>query len=115
MLAAQGHFEDAEAECARLLDPERNPAIDPKTGKGKGEMVVGATPDTTFVDAHPSWEVSTGSYDLEIRVATDFATLYNKYYGETERNLRALDAEEVRFLIHYGPPLAGTRASMRRP
>ncbi|MEM1383785.1 MAG: glycine--tRNA ligase subunit alpha [Pseudomonadota bacterium] len=27
------HFQDAEAECTALLDPERNPATDPKTGR----------------------------------------------------------------------------------
>ncbi|MDT8343711.1 MAG: glycine--tRNA ligase subunit alpha [Thermohalobaculum sp.] len=37
------HFEDAEAECARLLDPELNPAIDPKTGK-------------RIVMAHPAYD-----------------------------------------------------------
>ncbi|MCL5776736.1 glycine--tRNA ligase subunit alpha [Limibaculum sp. FT325] len=37
------HFEDAEAECARLLDPELNPAIDPKTAK-------------RIVMAHPAYD-----------------------------------------------------------
>lgn len=37
------HFEDAEAECARLLDPELNPAADPKTGK-------------RIVMAHPAYD-----------------------------------------------------------
>jgi glycyl-tRNA synthetase alpha chain len=37
------HFEDAERECARLLDPEINPPVDPKTGR-------------TIVMAHPAYD-----------------------------------------------------------
>ena len=37
------HFEDAERECARLLDPEANPPEDPKTGR-------------TIVMAHPAYD-----------------------------------------------------------